>query len=100
MDQSVAVVRAAIAEGIPIHGYTWWPLFDMIEWDYRLEAGPLYRYNMPSGLWANRFDNPGTPITYAVERGDWAPRFGGADSITRERTPLADHFLSYTAGER
>jgi beta-glucosidase/6-phospho-beta-glucosidase/beta-galactosidase len=32
---SVAEVRSARARGIPIVGYTWWPLFALVAWAYR-----------------------------------------------------------------
>ena len=31
MDKSGTMVRKVISAGIPVRGYTWWPLFDMIE---------------------------------------------------------------------
>ncbi|MGW9112323.1 family 1 glycosylhydrolase [Microbacterium sp. NPDC055683] len=35
LDASVAAVRRLRDEGVPVVGYTWWPLFDMYEWTYR-----------------------------------------------------------------
>lgn len=99
MDESVAMTRQVMSEGIPVLGYTWWPLFDMVEWDYRLENGPVHRYSMPVGLYANRFKNTERLITYSVENGTWASRFGDLDDVTREHTPLADHFRRYATGE-
>ena len=103
MDETVAQVRQAQADGIPLHGYTWWPLFDMIEWDYRLESGPLFRYNMPVGLWANKFKVTGALNAWAMDEdgaGQWGPHYAGLDELTRERTPLADHFHAYATGGR
>ncbi|MFL5732936.1 MAG: family 1 glycosylhydrolase [Chloroflexia bacterium] len=95
MDDSVGAVRQVMSEGIPVLGYTWWPLFDMVEWEYRVETGPLHRYRVPAGLWANKFANLSNPIAYSVENGVWASRYGGLDTLTREPTPLVEHFRGY-----
>ena len=44
-------VREARAAGIPIVGYTWWPLFDLISWTYLRGGKPLDKYLVPMGLW-------------------------------------------------
>jgi beta-glucosidase len=99
MDRSVAVVRGVMAEGVQVLGYTWWPLFDMVDWDYRLEGGPLHRYTLSSGLYANKFKNIEHLLTYSARHGAWQSRMGDPSSLTRERTPLADHFRRYATGE-
>lgn len=99
MDETVAVVRQAESAGIPMQGYTWWPLFDMIEWDYRLEQAPLFRYSMPVGLWANKFKVTENLNAWMVDSDQWGPRYGDLDELTRERTPLADQFWRYANGE-
>ena len=99
MDESVAQVRAATDAGIPMLGYTWWPLFDMIEWDYRLENGPLFRYSMPVGLYANKFLVTENLNSWVIQSNAWASRYAELEHLTRERTPLADHFLCYATGK-
>ncbi|HTQ09652.1 MAG TPA: family 1 glycosylhydrolase [Fimbriimonadaceae bacterium] len=51
MDQSIEAVRKARAEGIPVCGYTWWPLFALVGWAYRQGGGDLRRYLLEFGLW-------------------------------------------------
>jgi beta-glucosidase len=34
MDETIDTVRQLRLEGMPVIGYTWFPLFTMIEWDY------------------------------------------------------------------
>lgn len=44
LEQSVALVPQLRAEGVPLIGYTWWPLFDLIDWSYRHSARPLEEF--------------------------------------------------------
>jgi hypothetical protein len=90
MDESVAQVLQAREAGLPMVGYTWWPLFDMIEWDYRLENAPLFRYNMPVGLYANKFHVTESPNQWTMghEGGDqWAACAPGAPAWAGRRPP-------------
>lgn len=58
---SVDAVRAARAAGLPVIGYTWWPLFSMIAWAYRQGTLPLERYLLHLGLWDLDASTPGLP---------------------------------------
>ena len=33
-EESMAVVRRLAGEGLDVRGYTWWPLFDFVDWSY------------------------------------------------------------------
>jgi beta-glucosidase/6-phospho-beta-glucosidase/beta-galactosidase len=48
---SVAAVKQVRAEGVPVLGYTWFPLFTMIDWRYRFGRGPLEQYRIELGLY-------------------------------------------------
>ncbi len=50
--ESVSAVRELRQEGIPVIGYTWWPMYDLINWDYREGAGSVEDYIEPMGLWS------------------------------------------------
>jgi hypothetical protein len=41
---SIAAVSRLRREGIPLVGYTWWPLFDLIDWSYRAGARPIEEF--------------------------------------------------------
>ena len=41
LEASVAAIRVLRSRGIPVLGYTWFPLFTMIDWRYRFGRGPL-----------------------------------------------------------
>ena len=36
---------------MPLVGYTWWPMFDLVAWAFRQGRGPLGRYIVSMGLW-------------------------------------------------
>ncbi|CAM3302093.1 family 1 glycosylhydrolase [Occultella aeris] len=51
LEESVALAHRLRAEGIPLVGYTWWPLFDMYEWTYRHADTPRSESLLTMGLW-------------------------------------------------
>lgn len=71
LDESVALARRLRDEGVPLVGYTWWPLFDVIEWQYREALTPVEQHVIPMGLYnlepdsVGRFQRVHTP---AVDR--------------------------------
>lgn len=59
MDETIAAVKQAREEGIPVVGYTWFPMMTMIDWAYRVEERPLADYLLHLGLWDAAFDDNG-----------------------------------------
>ncbi len=57
LDASVDAVRQTRADGIPLLGYTWWPLFTLVTWAYRQGLRPTEYYYKHMGLWD--LDNAG-----------------------------------------
>src|SRR5581483_3646465 len=51
MRASVATIRQLRQNGIPVMGYTWFPLFTMVDWRYRLGRRPDERYYIDLGLY-------------------------------------------------
>ena len=74
MDETLDTVRGLRLEGIPIVGYTWFPLFSMIDWDYRKGRRPLQDYLIHLGLYDSAFDSKGvlrrhkTPLIKRYQR--------------------------------
>jgi beta-glucosidase len=52
LDNSVAEVVRLAAAGLPIVGYTWWPVFDMYEWTYRHSTENRAAHLLSMGLWS------------------------------------------------
>ena len=59
MDETLDTVRALRVEGVPVVGYTWFPLFTMVDWDYRKGRRPLKEYLIHLGLYDSVFDSKG-----------------------------------------
>ena len=51
LDESVAAVRRLRENGVPLIGYTWWPLFALVTWAYRQGTHPPGFYLKQMGLW-------------------------------------------------
>jgi beta-glucosidase len=51
LEASVAAVKSLRSRGVPVVGYTWFPLFTMIDWRYRFGRGPLEDYRLDLGLY-------------------------------------------------
>jgi beta-glucosidase len=51
LDASVDLVERMRAEGTPVVGYTWWPLFDMYEWTWRHTQNPREDHRLTMGLY-------------------------------------------------
>jgi hypothetical protein len=67
LDGSVAAVRALRGDGIPLIGYTWWPLFALVAWAYRQGGRPVADHLVQMGLWDldGRLDRRRTPLVDA-----------------------------------
>jgi beta-glucosidase/6-phospho-beta-glucosidase/beta-galactosidase len=76
MDESIAAVFDLRRQGIPVIGYTWFPVFTMINWDYRAGHEPLDAYLLHLGLYDSAFDERGI--------------------LQRHPTPLVDRYRRHT----
>lgn len=48
---SVSMIKDLRAGGIPVIGYTWFPLFTMVDWRYRFGTEPIDEYYLELGLY-------------------------------------------------
>lgn len=51
LNASVAAVKKLRGQNIPVIGYTWFPLFTMVDWRYRLGRRNVERYYIDLGLY-------------------------------------------------
>jgi len=51
LTESIAAVKSLRFRGIPIVGFTWFPLFTMVDWRYRLGRRPAEYYYIDLGLY-------------------------------------------------
>lgn len=75
MSETIDAVRIARGQGVPVVGYTWFPLITMIDWQYRTERKPLENYLLHLGLWDGEFDDDG--------------------ALQRIETPLVDNYRDW-----
>jgi beta-glucosidase/6-phospho-beta-glucosidase/beta-galactosidase len=76
LDDSVQAVARVRARGVPLLGYTWWPLFALVGWAWREGRLPPDRYLLQMGLWNLERD---------------------AQGLRRVRTPLVDRYRELVA---
>ena len=48
--ESLSMVHLLRGEGLPVVGYTWWPLFSLVDWNYREGSRPVEEYLWHMGL--------------------------------------------------
>jgi hypothetical protein len=77
MDGTINGVFSLREQGVPVVGYTWFPLFSMIDWAYRRGRKPLNMYLIHLGLYDAAFDETGV--------------------LHRHRTALVDRFQGHMA---
>ena len=51
LDKSLGMVKQLRAKGVPVVGYTWFPLFTMIDWRYRFSREPLKQFYLELGIY-------------------------------------------------
>jgi beta-glucosidase/6-phospho-beta-glucosidase/beta-galactosidase len=51
LEDSIAAVRRVRSQGVPLIGYTWWPLFALVTWGYREGHKLPHHYLKQMGLW-------------------------------------------------
>lgn len=77
MDETIAAVAATRAAGVPVIGYTWFPVMTMVDWEYRNSDKPVEDYLLHLGLWDSAFDADGV--------------------LQRHATPLVEKYRRYVA---
>lgn len=77
LEASVHAAARVRARGVPLVGYTWWPLFALVAWAYR--------------------EGRRAPDAYLEQMGLWDLR-PGPDGLERVRTGLVDRYRELVAG--
>lgn len=84
---SVAAVRRLRARGVPMMGYTWWPLFALVTWGYRQGTHPPEFYLKQMGLWDLDAKLDRVPTTLVAEYRALAD--GGVAAVGELRGPFS-----------
>jgi beta-glucosidase/6-phospho-beta-glucosidase/beta-galactosidase len=77
LDASVTAIKGLRGAGVPVLGYTWFPLFTMVDWAYRTGRRPLDDYLIHLGLYDSAFDSNGV--------------------LRRHKTSLVKHYQAHMA---
>lgn len=59
LQSSVEMIKNLRETGVPVIGYTWFPLFTMIDWRYRFSDEPLENFYLELGLYKLNRENDG-----------------------------------------
>lgn len=51
LETSLLAIKHLRGQGVPVYGYTWFPMFTMIDWRYRFGRGPVQNYLLELGLY-------------------------------------------------
>ena len=51
---SVEAVRSVVADGIDVRGWTWWPVFDFVDWSYASGGRNVEEFELPAEVVAAR----------------------------------------------
>ena len=51
LESSVSMIRDLRQSSVPVIGYTWFPLFTMVDWRYRFSSEPLENFYLELGLY-------------------------------------------------
>jgi beta-glucosidase/6-phospho-beta-glucosidase/beta-galactosidase len=97
LNSSIRCVQALRADGVDIRGYTWWPLFDFVDWSYASGGRNVEEFVVPEEVVAARTASSGTsrPKTPFLRRMGMVRLDEGADGhLSRVPTPAADTFRS------
>jgi beta-glucosidase len=60
LEDSLQLVHRLRAEGLPLVGYTWWPLFSLLDWSYREGEEPPEAYLWHMGMYDLEPDGKGS----------------------------------------
>jgi beta-glucosidase/6-phospho-beta-glucosidase/beta-galactosidase len=98
----VSSLRAA---GVPVAGYTWWPLFDMVDWSFSTGGSPveefLVRVPGPEGSFELAVprvpDADDDPAGYLRRLGLWRLEQGSGGGLQRVETAAVARFRELVA---
>ncbi len=70
LERSVAAVSRLRADGVPLVGYTWWPMFALVTWAWRQGRRDVADHLLKMGLWEldSELNRIRTPVVEAYQR--------------------------------
>jgi hypothetical protein len=102
LDAVVELIHSLRAEGVPVVGLVWWPLFDFVDWSWATGEQVIEEfYSIIDGKISPILPpRRGAAIdAYFRRMGLWRLVADGAD-IRRVATPAAKAYLGHTRGSK
>jgi beta-glucosidase len=107
LEASATALDRLRAEGIPVRGYTWWPLFDFVDWSHASGERTIEEFwvrvdGLDGSATVSPVHPPGRPGdptgAFLRRMGAWqlSPRPDG--TLDRVETPVVDRMRALTAG--
>lgn len=105
LDDSTAAVARLRAGGIPVRGYTWWPLFDFVDWSHASSGRPVEEFWLRAAGTDGAISiapvlppaAPGDPVDAFLRRmGVWRLETRGDDTLHRVETAVVDRLRALT----
>lgn len=97
LEKSVASIKKMRESGVPVIGYTWFPMFTMIDWRYRFSQEPLENFYLELGLYRLNREQSGprwieTPLVEQFKAciADPLTSIGEFNAHAISETPLAE----------
>jgi beta-glucosidase/6-phospho-beta-glucosidase/beta-galactosidase len=84
LEDSLAAVKRLRVSGVPLVGYTWWPLFALVTWAYRQGAHPANYYLKQMGLWDLDDQLNRVPTPLVEQYRELSDRGSGAIGLLKE----------------
>ncbi len=81
LDSSLSVIKRMRGEGVPVIGYTWFPMFTMVDWRYRFAEDAIENYFLELGL-------------YRLNRERSSPRWIASPLVEQFKRHVADSSAS------
>jgi beta-glucosidase len=77
LESSLSVIKRLRGNGVPVIGYTWFPMFTMVDWRYRFATDPVENYYLELGL-------------YRLNRENTHPRWLASPLVEQYKRNIAD----------
>ena len=94
---------SSASEGLPLVGYTWWPLFSLLDWAYREGEKPAEDYLWHMGMYDLEPDGKGgfLRVETPVVRAFWTATKRTSEPLSKEREQKEDgrYIIFYTFEE-
>jgi beta-glucosidase/6-phospho-beta-glucosidase/beta-galactosidase len=95
VDEAIAAVRELTATGADIRGFTWWPLFDFVDWSYASGGRNVEEFVLDEAVVTARADSGASKTPYLRRMGLVRLEEQSDGSLSRVTTAAAEAFARH-----